>query len=68
MTTEWKVELLKAMHKVMMNVPDENCYLSWIVIGVPDEPQEEDFTFIAENPDLFEECVELFCNLVSDFI
>ena len=68
MTKEERIELLKCMHKAIMNIDDETAYMHWIVLGVPDEPQENDFDYIAEDDESFIECVKLFCNLVRDFL
>lgn len=67
MTKQEKIELLKAMHSVMLGVDDESCYDTWIITGVPDCPSEEDFEFIAKDKEEFEYVVNLFCNLVHDF-
>lgn len=67
MTKQEKIELLKAMHSVMLGTDDENCYDTWIITGVPDCPSEEDFEFIAKDKEEFKYVVNLFCNLVHDF-
>ena len=60
-----KMNLLGGMHSFMMNVvQDEELHDEWDVMGVPDEPSEEDLEFIAEDPQEFARVVRLFGNLV----
>lgn len=64
-TTEGRIEQLKAMHEVMLNASSENIYMSWITCGVPDCPLEDDYEFIAEDDERYNETVDLFIKLVS---
>ena len=61
---EMRVAQLKAMHEVMLNANNENIYMSWI-ITVPDCPSDDDFEFIAENDENYNEVCDLFISLVS---
>ena len=61
-----RVEQLKAMHELMRNANDEYIYGSWIVTGVPDEPSEEDIEYIALDDELYNECFDLFVELIKD--
>lgn len=65
MTHEEKVKNLKLMHETMMNMNDEDAYYDWIVLGVPDEPMEEDFEEIANND--YKHCLMLFKNLLKAY-
>ena len=56
---------LKAMHEVMCNANDEGLYMTWISLGVPDCPTEDDFEFIAESDETYNETIDLFIKLVS---
>ena len=58
-----RVAQLKAMHDGMLNVNDEELYMTWIALGVPDEPTEDDFEWIAENDESYNECFDLFVEL-----
>lgn len=60
-----RIEQLKAMHELMRNANDEGIYMSWIVTGVPDEPSEEDFEYIAIDDKLYSECFDLFVDLIK---
>lgn len=60
-----RMEQLELMHQLMMKANDENLYMRWITIGPPDDPSEDDFEFIAENNERYNECCDLFIELVS---
>ena len=62
---EARITQLKAMHELMINANDENIYMAWITTGVPDEPMEEDFEWIAEDDQAYNECFDLFVRLVA---
>ena len=64
-TIEMRVAQLKAMHEVMVNANNENIYMSWVTCGVPDCPQDDDYEFIAEDNERYNETVDLFVKLVS---
>jgi hypothetical protein len=60
-----RMNLLGGMHNYMMHVvQDEDLQDTWLVMGVPDEPSEEDLEFIAEDAEEFSRVVRLFGNLV----
>lgn len=62
-----RVEILKAMHQYMMNVNDEDAYFHWTIIGVPDEPMEEDYESIADDENEWEDIVKYFATLIKDY-
>lgn len=59
-----RIDQLKAMHKVMVNSNDENLYMFWIAGGVPDCPTDDDFEFMAEDDECYNEACDLFADLV----
>lgn len=61
-----RVTQLKAMHELMRYANDEEIYMTWIVTGVPDEPSEDDFEYIALNDELYNGCFDLFVKLIKD--
>lgn len=63
---ERKIELLKDMHNYIIDMGDEDIYDRWIEEGVPDEPDEEIFEFIASNDDEWREVCALFGKLVEE--
>lgn len=66
LTRRTRVEQLKAMHSLMQNANDEEIYMSWITLGVPDEPIEEEFESIAEDDEYYNDCFDLFTGLIAD--
>jgi hypothetical protein len=60
-----RMRQLKAMHELMRNADDETIYMSWIGL-VPDEPSEEDFEYIAADDDMYNECFDLFIELIQN--
>lgn len=63
---ERKIELLKDMHNYILDMGDDLVYDIWIRDGVPDEPDDEIFEFIASNDDDWHEVCELFGKLVEE--
>lgn len=61
-----RVKLLTALHEIMMNMNDEDCYFTWI-LTVPDEPSEDDFAWIASNDEEFNFVLDLFERLFHQF-
>ena len=64
-TKEARVAQLKAMHELMCDANDEGIYMAWITTGVPDCPTEEDFEWIAEDNQAYDECFDLFVKLIA---
>lgn len=64
-TKKARVSQLKAMHELMLDANDEDIYMTWIITGVPDEPDEGDFEFIAEDDATYNECFDLFVKLIA---
>lgn len=56
-----KMNLLGGMHTYMKSMmQDKNFLDEWSVMGVPDEPSEEDLEFLAEDPREFARVSRLF--------
>ena len=55
-----RLQLVHKMHDYIMNTGDEEIYIDWMTLGVPDEPCEEDFEYFANNPTEFARLCELF--------
>ncbi len=64
MMTKYRIEKLKAMHNMMMNIDDENYYMTWICTAVPDEPTEDEFEDMAENIETYNDVEALFKRLI----
>ena len=66
MNTE-KIALLKAMHTIMLCMNDENAYVRWTYM-MPDEATEDDFRFIAQDDEEFEDVVKAFGLIMKDHL
>ena len=62
--TEMRKNLLKQMHAYVIEIGDEELYMDWITLGVPDEPSEEDYNSIAEDDEAWVYICKLFGKLV----
>ena len=65
--TRYRVQKLKAMHEMMLNVDDESYYMTWIYT-VPDCPSEYDFEDIASDVEMYKHVEELFKKLITEAI
>lgn len=63
---ERRVELLKGMHNYIIDMGDDFIYDIWIRDGVPDEPDDEIFEFIASDENEWREVCALFGKLVEE--
>ena len=63
-TINMRKDQLKAMHEVIKEANNEEIYMVWIYT-VPDCPSDDDFEFIAEDDESYNEVVDLFIRLVS---
>lgn len=63
---ETRIAQLKAMHELMTSANDEEIYMSWITLGVPDCPSEDDFEYIAEDDKEYNDCFNLFVALIAN--
>lgn len=60
-----RIKLLKDMHQYIIEIGDEEIYMDWVTLAVPDEPREDDFESIAEDDENWCECCSLFYRLVK---
>lgn len=58
-----KVEFIKALNELMLGTTDEDLLEVWFMNGVPDCPSQEDFEFIANNEESFDDVVNCFIRL-----
>lgn len=56
--------LAKKMNDYIIDLGDEEIWLYWITLGVPDEPTEEDYEYFEEKEN-FDELVKLFDKCVK---
>ena len=63
---ELKINALKEMNAhVIEDIGDEDIIDYWIEFGVPDEANEEDYRFIAENWDSWIDTLRVFTNCLK---
>lgn len=61
-----KVRILMTLNKVILeDVGDDNITDIWFSEGIPDEPSEDDYYFIATNRENFIDVCNLFDNLTQ---
>ena len=63
-TRNARITQLKAMHDLMLNANDTSIYMSWIYT-MPDCPSENDFIDIAIDDEQYNECFDLFVELIA---
>lgn len=61
-----RINLLKQMNEYICEMGDEEIWMDWITLGVPDEPSEDDYEFIAENDDEWNDICNLFGRLARE--
>jgi len=59
-------KLLKEMNTYIIEMGDEEIWMDWIILGVPDAPSEDDYDFIAENDDEWNDVCGLFGRLAVE--
>lgn len=62
-----RIELVKAMNTIITCINDEDAYMEWIYI-VPDQATEDDFEFIAEDDEEFEDAVRAFGIICKEYL
>lgn len=63
-----RVNLLKAMNRVVETLNDDMAYVEWHSGSIPDEPMEEDFEMVAEDDVSYNTCLKEFKNLIENYI
>lgn len=64
---DMRINFLKQMHEyIQFHINDENAYMIWILI-VPDDPQEDDFEFIAEDEELWTSACTTFGKIIKEY-
>lgn len=61
-----RIKLLKEMNTYIIEMGDEEIWATWITLGVPDAPSEDDYDFIAENDDEWNDVCGLFGRLAVE--
>ena len=59
-----RIAILQAMHEFVINrFNDEKNIMIWLMLGVPDCPNKDDFEFIAGDDENYNETVAIFNRL-----
>ena len=68
MDKKYKIRLnnVKLMHNTMIDMNNENAYMAWIW-EMPDEPQEDDFEWFAEDEERYAELYDYFMKLFKHY-
>lgn len=66
-TLNSRIAALKLCHNEIIEIGDEEAYEWWIAMGVPDEPSEEDFEWIASKDDEYEEVLRLYKKICHEY-
>lgn len=62
-----RIATLKLCHDEIIDIGDEEAYEWWIAMGVPDEPSEDDFKYIAKNDREYEETLSLYKKICYEY-
>ena len=65
-TIDLRVIQLKAMDDFMHSVNNEDLIKEWLTYGVPDEASKDDYYSIAEDDELYNDCVKIFIRTVKN--
>lgn len=61
-------QFLRQMDKyICEEIGDEECWETWIAVGVPDCATNEDYKFIAQNDEEWFRICKLFGNLIEGY-
>lgn len=60
-----RIAVLKAMDNAIRNMNDEESFDPWLMCGVPDGSDDDDYESIAENTEEYVETVKLFAKIVK---
>ena len=63
MNRQERINFIKALNTLILGLGDEDHLDYWFTCGVPDQPDESDFEFIAEDEGSFDEVVNCFIRL-----
>ena len=62
-----RIEILKQMNQYIIDLGDEEVWIEWIALGVPDEASDDDYDFIASTDYEWKDVVEVFANLTKEY-
>lgn len=62
-----KIKILKQLDNCIKDFGDEEAWLEWITIGVPDEATEEQLKEIVEDEEAYEEILNAFIKIKKTY-
>ena len=62
-----KVKILEGMNNIIKALNNEEAYYEWIVT-IPDEADEDDIKYCAEDEEIFTEAVEDFKRIMKHYL
>ena len=62
-----RIRKLKAMDYILRTAEDEQVTIAWLMGGVPDDADEDDFESIAAEDEVYYDICECFSRLVSAY-
>lgn len=65
-TIDLRVIQLKAMDDFMHSINNEELIDEWLTYGIPDEASEDDCRAIAEDDELYNDCLNIFIRTVKN--
>lgn len=65
MDIDIKLDRLKQMHHIILNINNEDMCADWELF-VGSKPCDADFKYIADNDGYYDECSRLFADLITD--
>ena len=65
--TNSRIATLNAMDTILRTAEDEQVTMAWLMGGVPDDADEDDFKDIAEDDTLYYDVCSCFSRLISAY-
>lgn len=62
---ESKMNMLKLMDKMINEIGDEELFDSWLMLGVPDGADDDDYEYMARSEEGYKDVCELFVRLLQ---
>ncbi len=62
---EIRIRKLENMHKAIIENGDEDLYMTWVTLAVPDCPSREDFKDMARDQEMFKYAIQLYNRLMD---
>ena len=63
---ELRVKILKEMNEYIFNeIGDEDIINYWLLFGMPDDSEDDDFLMVAEDEESWNSVVETFANCLK---